>query len=65
MVKLGQILNNANIPFIWDVFTNDTVKINNPNIFYREPTLNISNYICNYDYLVQLSDNERVWIFSY
>lgn len=64
MIKLGEVLNNANIPYIWDVFTNDIEKINNPNIVYRTPTLNIQNHIMNYDYLVQLSDDERFWFFS-
>ena len=63
MIKLGQFLNNAGIPYIWDVFTNDTLEINNPNIFYRKPVLNIVDYIVAADYLVQLSDNERFLLF--
>lgn len=58
MIRLGEILNNVGIPYVWDIFTNDTLEINNPNIFYRKPVLNIVDYIATADYLVQLSDNE-------
>lgn len=58
MIKLGEILDNAGIPYLWTIFTNDTNVINNPNIIYIKPRLDIINYIANADYLVQLSDNE-------
>lgn len=56
--KLAEILDEANIPYVWTIFTDNTNAINNPNIIYMEPKLNIIDYIANADYLVQLSDNE-------
>lgn len=58
MIQLGDALDRAGIPYIWTVFTNDTKEINNPNIIYMKPRLDITNFIANADYLVQLSDNE-------
>lgn len=58
MIKLAELLDNANIPYQWLVFTNDTNIIKNPNVIYMEPRLDITNYIANSDYLVQLSDCE-------
>lgn len=40
------------------VFTNDKKAIDNPNIIYRNPSLNITSYINDADFLVQLSDSE-------
>lgn len=62
MEKLAELLDKANIPYIWLVFTNDTYAIKNKNIVYMEPRLDIRNYIADADYLVQLSDTEA---FSY
>ena len=58
MIILANRLTEAGIPFIWLVFTNDFDKIDNPNVVYMKPTLNIRNYIADSDYLVQLSDTE-------
>ena len=58
MKKLASILDANEIPFEWDVYTNDSAKIDNPNIFYKEPTLDVASRIIEYDYLVQLSDHE-------
>lgn len=58
IIKLGKLLDQANIPYLWTIFTNDGEAINNPNIVYMKPRLNIINYIANADYLVQLSDDE-------
>jgi len=58
MEKLAKLLDDAGIPYIWTVFTNDIQAINNPNIAYMKPRLDIIDYIANADYLVQLSDNE-------
>lgn len=56
--KFAAMLDQAGIPYLWTIFTNDTNAINNPNIAYMKPRLDIINYIANADYLVQLSDNE-------
>lgn len=58
MKTLGQLLDKANIPYIWYVFTNDKQAIDNPHIIYMKPTLNIQSYIRMADYVVQLSDTE-------
>lgn len=58
MINLATQLTNANIPFIWLVFTNDFDAIDNPNVIYMKPRLDIRNYIAEADYLVQLSDTE-------
>lgn len=58
MIKLAQLLDQAGIPYIWTVFTNDTNGIQNPNVIYMKPRLDITDYIANSDYLVQLSDCE-------
>ena len=58
IIKLAKLLDDAKIPYIWTIFTNDTKAINNSNIVYMKPRLDIINYIANADYLVQLSDNE-------
>ena len=58
MIKLAELLDKAEIPYIWTIFTNDTKAIDNPNVVYMKPRLDIIPYIANADYLVQLSDNE-------
>ena len=56
--KLAAMLDHAGIPYIWTIFTDDVNAIDNPNIAYMKPRLDIVSYIANADYLVQLSDNE-------
>lgn len=58
MIKLAKLLDKSGIPYIWTIFTNDTNAINNPNIIYMKPRLDIRDYIANADYTVQLSDTE-------
>lgn len=58
MKKLANILTANGIPFEWNVYTNDSAKIDNPNVFYKEPTLDVASKIIESDYLVQLSDHE-------
>lgn len=58
MILLGKKLNEANIPYLWTIFTNDSRRIDNPNMIFVEPRFDITNYIANADYLVQLSDCE-------
>lgn len=57
MVKLGEALDKANIPYLWLIFTNDSNKIQNKHIIYMQTELDITPYIANADYLVQLSNN--------
>lgn len=58
MIKFAEILDRENIPYLWTIFTNDTKAIDNKNIIYMQPRLDIIDYIANADYLVQLSDSE-------
>lgn len=54
--KLAQTFVDEDIPFTWLIFTNDKKEIDNPNIAYMKPTLDILPYIADADFLVQLSD---------
>lgn len=56
MIKFAKLLEENNIPYLWTVFTDDINAIDNPNIVYMKPRLDITNYIANADYLVQLSN---------
>ena len=61
MVKLGKLLNDKKVNYLWFVFTNDTQEIDNPNIVYLKPRLNAIDYIYSLKgkcYGVQLSDCE-------
>lgn len=58
MVQFAKILEDKGIMYNWQIFTNDSTPISNPNIIFRKPTLNIIDHIANADYLVQLSDDE-------
>lgn len=55
IIKFGKLLNEAGIPYLWTIFTDDPKIINNPNIIYMKPRMDIIDYIANADYLVQLS----------
>ena len=58
IIRMGNILDDFGIPYLWLVFTNDWNVIDNPNIIYMSPRLDITNYIAEADYLVQLSRSE-------
>ena len=58
MIKLANELDKQGIDYIWYVFTNDEKIINNKNIIYMKPRLNISHWLNQADYLIQLSDTE-------
>jgi len=58
MIQFANALDAAGRKYIWTVFTNDVNAINNPNIIYMKPRLDIIDYIADADYLVQLSDTE-------
>ena len=63
MTILANVLTKTNIPFLWLVFTNDKQAIDNPNVIYMNPRLDIRDFIAGSDYLVQLSDTEA-WSYS-
>lgn len=61
MIKLAEELDKAGINYLWLVFTNDTDAINNPNVVYMKPRLDIRPFIASIKgrgYGVQLSDCE-------
>lgn len=58
MIRLGNLLNEKGINYIWLIFTNDVNAIDNPNIVYMQPRLDITNYMKESDFLVQLSSSE-------
>lgn len=58
MIKLAEALDNAEINYIWYVFTNDIDNVHLPNFIYMKPRLDVGKWISKADYLVQLSDTE-------
>ena len=58
MERLGKILDQKGIQYQWLVFTNDIKVIDNENIVYMSPRLDITSYMADSDMLVQLSDCE-------
>lgn len=58
MVKLAELMTAEGIPFQWSVFTNSTEGFRNPNMILLPPRLDLTDYIADADYLVQLSDTE-------
>ena len=58
MERLGHILDSKGIQYQWLVFTNDRKVIDNDNIVYMSPRLDITSFIADADMLVQLSDCE-------
>lgn len=58
MLQLAQALDNAGVPYIWDIYTDTEMRVNNKNITLHKPRLDVINYIAAADYFVQLSDSE-------
>ena len=63
MEALGRMLNTNGIEYLWLIFTNDDSAIDNPNLVYVKPRLNVRNYLSGLKntgnvYGVQLSDCE-------
>ena len=58
MIRLANTLTKAKIPYIWVIFTDDVDAIDNPNVCYMKPTLEVRDYIAQADYVVQLSNTE-------
>lgn len=56
--QLATMLKQANIPFIWFIFSAEPFKSDIDELIYMKATLNIQDYIRDCDYLVQLSDSE-------
>ena len=63
MIQLAEELDKAGIPYIWYLFTNGRLPVDNSNIVYMKPRLDIRDWINECDYLVQLSNTEA-WCYS-
>lgn len=58
MIRLANELDKQGIDYIWYIFTNDDKAIPNENVIYMKPRLDVSYWLKQADYLVQLSDTE-------
>lgn len=58
MKKLAQALDNADIPFHWDVYTDVPRDSFNKSVAVMTHRLDVLDFVANADYLVQLSDSE-------
>ena len=58
MCQLAKALDDAGIPYIWDIYTDYAPNNGNPNMVFHKPRLDIINYIAAADYFIQLSDAE-------
>lgn len=56
--KLATMLDNANINYEWDIYTNKQYRWNSKNIVWKQPKLDLSKEIEESTYLVQLSSHE-------
>ena len=56
--KFAQILDEENIPYTWNVFTDANEGINHSGFIYRNAVFNPLSYVNDADYLVMLSDTE-------
>lgn len=60
MKALAEQLDLAGINYVWYVFTNDADCIHSNNVIFLPPRLDVWKWIKEADYLVQLSDTERI-----
>ena len=58
MERLAEELDKADIPYVWDVYTDSPRPVMNENIVIRKPRLDVLDFIADADYYVQLSDSE-------
>lgn len=61
MIRLANMLNRQQIPFVWLVFGSRPIKTPPANVYNMKPIPNVADIIEKADYLVQLSDES----FSY
>ena len=58
MLKLADALEEANVPYIWTIYTDSSKETKHPNMICVPTRLDIIDFIADADYLVQLSDSE-------
>ena len=56
--RMARMLNAEGIEFLWFIFTDNTVPIDDDNIVFIPPRLNAVDYLPKADYFVQLSNDE-------
>lgn len=58
IIKFCKKMEDKRLPYLFTIFTDDINTINNPNIIYMQPRLDIIDYIADADYLFQGSKDE-------
>lgn len=58
MLKLADALEEADIPYLWTIYTDKPKDTGHPSMVCMPQRLDILDFIANADYLVQLSDSE-------
>jgi glycosyltransferase involved in cell wall biosynthesis len=58
MLKLADALDEADIPYLWTIYTDREKDTKHPNMVCLKPRLDVLDFIADADYLVQLSDSE-------
>lgn len=58
IIKIGDKLNKLGKPYLWLIFTDSQRKVDNPNIVYMEPRLDILSFLKKADIVAQLSKSE-------
>lgn len=58
IIKFCKLMDNARLPYLFTVFTDDINAIDNPNVIYMSPRLDILDYIADADFLFQGSKDE-------
>lgn len=58
MLKLADMLHEAQIPFLWLIFSDRQLDNIRPNMIVLPPTLDIAPYLARADYYVSMSDAE-------
>ena len=60
MKALANALDRHGINYVWYVFTNSIDDINNSNVIFLKPRLDVTSFMSIADYIVQLSDSEAL-----
>ena len=58
MKSMAKRMHEKGIFFTWEVFTNDLPDEEIDGFVFRQPRLNVTDYMWNKDYVIQLSDSE-------
>ena len=56
-IQFASMLEDSGLPFIWLIFTPDRKPFNKKGVCFMEPVQNVSSYMKDSDYVVQLSKN--------